>query len=100
MEPAIKKQPAIRFGDFELDQHAGELSKEGTRIRLQEQPLLRETLGDTAETPRFVENALREESGRKSNIKSALESRPPVSNRQERVLSAQSRPAGSGRIRR
>ncbi len=87
----------IRFGPFELDQDAGELRRDGTRIRLQEQPLqllqillenpgkiipreelqkriwpsdtfvdfdhginnaikrLREALGDTAETPRYIE---------------------------------------------
>ena len=87
----------VRFGQFELDQDARELRRDGTRIRLQEQPLLilqilleqpgkvisreelqkriwasdtfvdfdhginnaikrlREALGDTAETPRFVE---------------------------------------------
>ena len=90
-------QPVVRFGAYELDQGAGELRKEGVRIRLQDQPLqmllllleqpgriitreelrqkiwssdtfvdydhginnaikrLRETLGDTAETPRFIE---------------------------------------------
>ena len=87
----------IRFAGFELDKQAGELRKNGTRIRLQVQPLqilrilleqpsriitrdelrqkiwpsdtfvdfdhginnaikrLRESLGDTAETPRFIE---------------------------------------------
>jgi TolB-like protein len=87
----------IRFAGFELDTQAGELRKNGSRIRLQEQPLqilrilleqpsrvitrdelrqkiwpsdtfvdfdhginnaikrLREALGDTAETPRFIE---------------------------------------------
>jgi TolB-like protein/Tfp pilus assembly protein PilF len=87
----------VRFGAFELDQDAGELRRDGSRVRLQEQPLqvlqillehpgkvipreelqrriwpsdtfvdfdhginnaikrLRETLGDTAETPRYVE---------------------------------------------
>jgi TolB-like protein len=87
----------IRFAGFELDKQAGELRKDGNRIRLQEQPLqilhmlldhpgrtvtreelrqkiwpsqtfvdfdhginnainrLREALGDTAETPRFIE---------------------------------------------
>jgi DNA-binding winged helix-turn-helix (wHTH) protein len=87
----------VRFGKFELDQDAGELRREGTKVRLQEQPLqilqmlleqpgkvvqreelrkriwpsdtfvdfdhginnaikrLREALGDTAETPRYVE---------------------------------------------
>jgi TolB-like protein/Tfp pilus assembly protein PilF len=87
----------VRFGPFELDGAAGELRKDGSRIRLQEQPLqvlqvllehagrvvpredlqrriwpadtfvdfdhginnaikrLREALGDTSETPRYVE---------------------------------------------
>ena len=87
----------VRFGEFEIDEHAGELRKQGIKVRLQEQPLqilqillehpgevvtreelrkrvwpsdtfvdfdhginnaikrLREALGDTAETPRFVE---------------------------------------------
>src|SRR5215469_2884689 len=87
----------VRFGAYELDPQAGQLCRDGVRIRLQEQPLqllrllldqpgkiitreelrqkiwpsdtfvdfdhginnaikrLRETLGDTAETPRFVE---------------------------------------------
>jgi len=87
----------VRFGMYELDQRAGELRKDGVRIRLQEQPLqilcllldqpgniitrkelrqkiwpsdtfvdydhginnaikrLREALGDTAETPLFIE---------------------------------------------
>jgi TolB-like protein/Tfp pilus assembly protein PilF len=87
----------VRFGQFEMDEQAGELRKEGIKIRLQEQPLqilqillehpgkvvsreelrtrvwpsdtfvdfdhginnaikrLREALGDTAETPRYIE---------------------------------------------
>ena len=87
----------VRFGDFELDQEAGELRQNEKKVRLQEQPLqllqilletpgkvitreelqkriwasdtfvdfdhginnainrLREALGDTAETPRYVE---------------------------------------------
>ena len=87
----------VCFGEFDVDEHAGELRKEGIKVRLQEQPLqilqillehpgevvtredlrkriwpsdtfvdfdhginnaikrLREALGDTAETPRFVE---------------------------------------------
>jgi len=87
----------VRFGSFEIDEIAGELRKDGVKIRLQEQPLqilqillerpgevvtredlrkrvwrsdtfvdfdhginnaikrLREALGDTAETPRYVE---------------------------------------------
>jgi TolB-like protein/Flp pilus assembly protein TadD len=87
----------VRFGEFELDQDAGELRRDGAKVRLQDQPLqilqilleqpgrviqreelrrriwpsdtfvdfdhginnaikrLREALGDTAETPRFIE---------------------------------------------
>jgi TolB-like protein/Tfp pilus assembly protein PilF len=87
----------IHFGEFELDDFAGELRRQGTKLRLQDQPLqilhillqrpgeivsreelqqkvwpsdtfvdfdhginnaikrLREALGDTADTPRFVE---------------------------------------------
>src|SRR5262250_3233598 len=87
----------IRFGAFELDGHAGELRKQGLKIRLQEQPFrvlqmllespgqvvtreelqtaiwpsnsyvdfdqglnrainrLREALGDSADSPRFIE---------------------------------------------
>jgi len=87
----------VRFGSFEMDEIAGELCKDGAKIRLQEQPFqilqilleqpgevvsreeirkrvwpsdtfvdfdhginnainrLREALGDTAETPRFIE---------------------------------------------
>ncbi len=98
MEGFRSSHALVRFGGYELDQLAGELRKEdGTRIRLQEQPLqilrillehpgtiipreelrqkiwpsdtfvdfdhginnaikrLREALGDTAETPRFIE---------------------------------------------
>jgi TolB-like protein/Tfp pilus assembly protein PilF len=91
----------VRFGTFELDASAGELRKQGVRIRLQEQPLrvlqmllanpgqlvtrdelrkslwpdnsyvdfdqglnrsinkLREALGDSAESPRFIETLAR-----------------------------------------
>src|SRR5262252_9522422 len=91
----------IRFGTFELDADAGELRKQGLKIRLQEQPLrvlqmllanpgrlvsrdelrkalwprnsyvdfdqglnrainkLRQALGDSAESPRFVETLAR-----------------------------------------
>src|SRR3954466_15947925 len=87
----------VHFGQFEMDVKTGELRKDGTKIRLQEQPLqilqilvehpgelvareelrnrvwpsntfvdfdhginnaikrLREALGDTSETPRFIE---------------------------------------------
>jgi len=90
-------QQIVRFGHFELDQAAGELRKDGVKLRLQEQPLqvlqilleqpgkvvareelqsriwpsdtfvdfdhginnaikrLRETLGDTADTPHYIE---------------------------------------------
>jgi TolB-like protein/Tfp pilus assembly protein PilF len=93
----FQRQLRVCFGEFEMDEHAGELRKEGIKVRLQEQPLqilrillehpgevvmredlrkrvwptdtfvdfdhginnaikrLREALGDTAETPRFVE---------------------------------------------
>jgi len=39
MEGFPSSHAIVRFGGFELDQHAGELRKDGTRIRLQEQPL-------------------------------------------------------------
>src|SRR5438445_3385708 len=97
MEHLRSVRASVRFGAFELDQDAGELRKQGTRMKLQEQPLqmlqvllqrpgevvtreelqqkiwpsdtfvdfdhginnaikrLREALGDTAETPRYVE---------------------------------------------
>ena len=90
-------QTIVRFGEFELDQDAGELRRNGIKVRLQEQPLqvlqilleqpgrvitreelqrrmwpadtfvdfdkginnainrLREALGDTAETPLYIE---------------------------------------------
>jgi TolB-like protein/DNA-binding winged helix-turn-helix (wHTH) protein/Flp pilus assembly protein TadD len=91
----------LRFGAFELDLHAGELRKQGLRVRLQEQPFhvlamlleragevvtreevhkrlwaadtfvdfdhglnkainkIREALGDSAQSPRFVETIAR-----------------------------------------
>ena len=97
MDRSRSSNPLVRFGAFELDQQARELRKDGTRIRMQEQPLqvlqlllehpgtvvsreelqrriwpsetfvdfdhginnavkrLREALGDTAETPHFIE---------------------------------------------
>jgi TolB-like protein/Flp pilus assembly protein TadD len=98
MEGFRSSSDLVRFAGFELDPHAGELRKDdGTRIRLQEQPLqilrilleqpgriiareelrqkiwpsdtfvdfdhginnaikrLREALGDTAETPHYIE---------------------------------------------
>ena len=97
MEDLRLSRVVVRFGSFELDQDAGELRRDGAKIRLQEQPLqilqilleqpgklvtreefrqkvwpsdtfvdfdhginnaikrLREALGDTAETPRYVE---------------------------------------------
>src|SRR5438309_7668042 len=93
----FQRQLRVCFGQFEIDEHAGELRKEGIKVRLQEQPLqilqillqhpgevvtreelrkrvwptdtfvdfdhginnavkrLREALGDTAETPRYIE---------------------------------------------
>lgn len=101
MQDLSSSRSVVRFDQFELDQHAGELRRDGTRIRLQEQPLqvlrilledpgkiipreelqtriwpsdtfvdfdhginnaikrLREALGDTAETPRFIETVPR-----------------------------------------
>src|SRR5262250_365556 len=91
-----RRPRTIRFGAFELDEDAGELRRDGSKVRLQEQPLhvlqillrepgrvvtreelrhicpsdtfvdfdhginnaikrLREALGDTAETPRYIE---------------------------------------------
>jgi adenylate cyclase len=97
MTSVVGDSRIIRFGAFELDGHAGELRKQGLKIRLQEQPLrilqmllenhgqvvtreelrkalwptnsyvdfdqglnrainkLRDALGDSAESPRFVE---------------------------------------------
>ena len=97
MKSAAGDSRIIRFGAFELDGHAGELRKQGLKIRLQEQPLrilqmllespgrlvtreelrtaiwpsnsyvdfdqglnrainrLREALGDSADSPRFIE---------------------------------------------
>jgi TolB-like protein len=97
MEGSRSPHALVRFGAFELDKQAGELRKDGTLVRLQEQPLqilqallerpgaiitreelqhkiwpsdtfvdfghginnainrLREALGDTADTPRYVE---------------------------------------------
>jgi len=97
MKDISRGSQTIRFGTFELDATAGELRKQGIRIRLQEQPLrilqmllanpgqlvtreelrgalwptnsfvdfdhglnrainkLREALGDSAESPRFIE---------------------------------------------
>jgi len=94
---AASSHQRIRFGPFAMDENAGELFKDGLKVRLQEQPLqilqtllehpgqvvtreelrrrawpsdtfvdfdhginnainrLREALGDTAETPRFIE---------------------------------------------
>src|SRR5207244_9652828 len=39
MEVLRPTQGTIRFGDFELDQDAGELRRGGVKVRLQEQPL-------------------------------------------------------------
>jgi len=35
----IPSERRVRFGQFEMDEHAGELRKEGIKVRLQEQPL-------------------------------------------------------------
>jgi TolB-like protein len=35
----FQRRLGIRFGEFEMDEHAGELRKEGIKVRLQEQPL-------------------------------------------------------------
>src|SRR5947207_9258570 len=39
MQASAKTRAAIRFGDFELDVTAGELYRNGSKLRLQEQPL-------------------------------------------------------------
>jgi|SRR5690348_12947666 DNA-binding winged helix-turn-helix (wHTH) protein len=39
MEDLRSSRASVRFGAFELDQDAGELRKQGAKIRLQEQPL-------------------------------------------------------------
>jgi len=96
METSSHSQP-VRFGSFEVDLRAGELRKEGSKIKLQDQPFqilalllerpgqvvtreelqsrlwpsdtfvdfdhslnkainkLREALGDSADSPRFIE---------------------------------------------
>src|SRR2546429_9415393 len=35
----IRSGRSVRFGQFEMDEHTGELRKEGIKVRLQEQPL-------------------------------------------------------------
>jgi TolB-like protein/DNA-binding winged helix-turn-helix (wHTH) protein/Flp pilus assembly protein TadD len=100
MQRAHDPSGRLRFGVFEVDLHAGELTKRGLRVRLQEQPFqvlamllerpgelvtreelqkklwgqtvvdfdhglnkainkIREALGDSAESPRFVETVAR-----------------------------------------
>ena len=101
MQSASSDPRTIRFDTFELDVQAGELRRQGVRIRLQDQPLqilamllehpgelvtreklrerlwpsnsfvdfdhglnrainkLREALGDSAETPRYIETLAR-----------------------------------------
>jgi len=101
METSHSAEGAIRFGMFEADFRAGELRKQGVKVKLQDQPLqvlqvllqhpgqvvtreelrtiiwpsdtfvdfdvginnaikrLREALGDSAETPRFIETLSR-----------------------------------------
>ena len=39
-EPSIKRDRVFCFGQFELSEKEGELSKSGVRIKLQEQPFL------------------------------------------------------------
>lgn len=107
----------VRFGEFELDHGAGELRRDGAKVRLQDQPLqilqilleqpgkvvhreelqkriwpsdtfvdfdhginnaikrLREALGDTADTPRYIETLPR----RGYRFKAALEGVPAKS---------------------
>ena len=97
MSPETRSREVFRFGTFEVDVRAGELRKQGVRIKLQEQPFrvltillrqpgglvtrdelrsqiwpadtfvdfdnslntsinkLREALGDSADSPRFIE---------------------------------------------
>lgn len=101
MDRSLSSPEKVRFGVFELDLRAGELRKQGVRIRLQDQPLLilqallerpgeivtreelkakiwpegtfvdfdhglhsamkrlRDALGDSADTPRFIETLAR-----------------------------------------
>jgi TolB-like protein/DNA-binding winged helix-turn-helix (wHTH) protein/Flp pilus assembly protein TadD len=101
MDRSLSSPDKVRFGVFELDLRAGELRKQGIKIRLQDQPLLilqallerpgeivtheelkakiwpegtfvdfdhglhsamkrlRDALGDSADTPRFVETLAR-----------------------------------------
>lgn len=101
MDRSLSSPDKVRFGVFELDLRAGELRKQGVRIRLQDQPLLilqallerpgeivtseelkakiwpegtfvdfdhglhsamkrlRDALGDSADTPRFIETLAR-----------------------------------------
>jgi DNA-binding winged helix-turn-helix (wHTH) protein len=49
MPDNIQTKGTIRFGEFELDHAAGELRKNGSRVRLQEQPL--QVLETLLETP-------------------------------------------------
>ena len=100
-EPDVKKTPIIHFSIFELDLKAGELRRNGTKVKIQEQPFqilaallerpgevvtreelrnrlwpadtfvdvdhslnaaikrLRDALGESAETPVFVETLAR-----------------------------------------
>src|SRR5512143_1587578 len=101
MEPSLTTPKVIRFGVFEADLRAGELHKQGLRVKLQEKPFqllaillerpgdvvtreelreklwpgdtfvdfdhginiainkLREALGDSAESPRYIETLAR-----------------------------------------
>jgi TolB-like protein/DNA-binding winged helix-turn-helix (wHTH) protein/Flp pilus assembly protein TadD len=101
MEPSLTTSKVIRFGVFEADLRAGELRKQGSRVKLQEKPFqllaillerpgdvvtreelreklwpgdtfvdfdhginiainkMREALGDSAESPRYIETLAR-----------------------------------------
>jgi DNA-binding winged helix-turn-helix (wHTH) protein len=39
MNTTVRKPGIIHFGDFELDVAAGELYRQGTKVKLQDQPL-------------------------------------------------------------
>jgi TolB-like protein/Tfp pilus assembly protein PilF len=110
---SISSRGIVRFGDYELDHDAGELRREGAKVRLQEQPFqilhilleqpgkvvpreelrkriwpsdtfvdfdhginnaikrLREALGDTAETPLYIETLPRRGYRFKANVDGA-----------------------------
>jgi hypothetical protein len=39
MEAAVKARAVVHFGEFELDAAAGQLYRNGAKLRLQDQPL-------------------------------------------------------------